>query len=86
MSPKRRTAKTAAARPTEVVPAYRWIQFLKQQDARGVALPATLLFSLLVRWCVALHSYSGFQDPPMHGDYEAQRHWMEITAHLPASE
>ncbi|KAJ1733887.1 Glucosyltransferase-like protein [Coemansia sp. Benny D160-2] len=86
MSPKRRTAKTAAARPTEVVPAYRWIRFLKQQDARGVALPATLLFSLLVRWCVALHGYSGFQDPPMHGDYEAQRHWMEITAHLPASE
>lgn len=24
--------------------------------------------------------------PPMYGDYEAQRHWMEITLHLPASE
>lgn len=22
---------------------------------------------------------------PMHGDFEAQRHWMEITTHLPVS-
>ncbi len=28
----------------------------------------------------------GFQNPPMHGDYEAQRHWMEITTQLPVSE
>ena len=27
----------------------------------------------------------GFQKPPMHGDFEAQRHWMEITTHLPMS-
>ncbi|KAI9792905.1 MAG: Glucosyltransferase-like protein [Candelina submexicana] len=24
--------------------------------------------------------------PPMHGDFEAQRHWMEITIHLPISQ
>ena len=28
----------------------------------------------------------GYQTPPMHGDFEAQRHWMEITTHLPASQ
>ena len=28
----------------------------------------------------------GFGIPPMHGDYEAQRHWMEITLHLPFRE
>jgi alpha-1,3-glucosyltransferase len=28
----------------------------------------------------------GFQNPPMHGDYEAQRHWMEITTKLPISQ
>jgi alpha-1,3-glucosyltransferase len=27
----------------------------------------------------------GFKKPPMHGDFEAQRHWMEITTHLPIS-
>ena len=25
----------------------------------------------------------GFNVPPMHGDFEAQRHWMELTTHLP---
>lgn len=28
----------------------------------------------------------GFNAPPMHGDFEAQRHWMEITRHLPISQ
>ena len=28
----------------------------------------------------------GAGKPPMFGDYEAQRHWMEITYNLPASE
>lgn len=26
---------------------------------------------------------TGFQTPPLFGDYEAQRHWMELTIHLP---
>lgn len=26
---------------------------------------------------------TGFQAPPLFGDYEAQRHWMELTIHLP---
>jgi len=41
------------------------------------------LFSLLQRWSVSLNPYSGAGSPPMFGDYEAQRHWMEITHHLP---
>ena len=24
--------------------------------------------------------------PPMHGDYEAQRHWQEITINLPMTD
>ncbi|KAH7371621.1 hypothetical protein BKA64DRAFT_649624 [Cadophora sp. MPI-SDFR-AT-0126] len=38
----------------------------------------------LFRWAAGLWGYSGFQNPPIHGDYDAQRHWMEITTHLPA--
>jgi alpha-1,3-glucosyltransferase len=30
-------------------------------------------------------SCEGFNTPPMYGDFEAQRHWMEITIHLPLS-
>ena len=26
---------------------------------------------------------AGEANPPMYGDYEAQRHWMEVTTHLP---
>jgi hypothetical protein len=28
----------------------------------------------------------GFNKSPMFGDFEAQRHWMEITVNLPVSE
>jgi len=37
----------------------------------------------LFRWVTGFWQYSGYQVPPMHGDFEAQRHWMELTVHLP---
>ena len=54
-------------------------------------LSALLSFSILLRWGVSLYPYSGGYGPTrvredgveMYGDYEAQRHWMEITLHLP---
>lgn len=30
--------------------------------------------------------HEGMKSPPLFGDYEAQRHWMEITTHLSFSE
>ncbi|KAI4223074.1 MAG: hypothetical protein L6R36_005676 [Xanthoria steineri] len=33
-----------------------------------------------------LNIFIGFSIPPMYGDLEAQRHWMEITTHLPISQ
>ncbi|CAL8467236.1 g6772 [Coccomyxa elongata] len=39
--------------------------------------------SLLLRFGVGLHPYSGAGSPPRYGDYEAQRHWMEVTVHVP---
>ncbi|CAD5123876.1 DgyrCDS12184 [Dimorphilus gyrociliatus] len=41
------------------------------------------LFALLVRWLTSLGPFSGKGKSPMYGDYEAQRHWMEITYNLP---
>jgi hypothetical protein len=29
---------------------------------------------------------AGAGNPPLYGDYEAQRHWMEITVHTPVKE
>ena len=35
---------------------------------------------------VMRYHFSGAGQPPMYGDYEAQRHWMEVTLHLPIDE
>lgn len=41
-----------------------------------------ILFSLLLRWIVSHGPYSGKGVSPKFGDYEAQRHWQEITVNL----
>lgn len=44
------------------------------------------LAALLVRLLVGQFSHSGQGRPPMYGDYEAQRHWMEVTRALPVGD
>lgn len=39
--------------------------------------------AIFLRSTISLHSYSGYEKPPMFGDFEAQRHWQEITVNLP---
>ena len=48
--------------------------------------PAALGLAVLARLLVGLHPHSGEGAPPMFGDYEAQRHWMEVTLGLPPAE
>jgi len=38
---------------------------------------------LCVRAMMSIHPHSGQGTPPMYGDFEAQRHWQEITVNLP---
>ncbi|KAM9483604.1 dolichyl pyrophosphate Man9GlcNAc2 alpha-1,3-glucosyltransferase [Clarias gariepinus] len=45
-----------------------------------------VLIALTARWAVSFNSYSGAGKPPMFGDYEAQRHWQEVTYNLPVQE
>lgn len=52
----------------------------------AVHLALIILFAIIIRWAISLHPYSGAGKPPMHGDYEAQRHWMEITFNLPVED
>ncbi|XP_049838724.1 dolichyl pyrophosphate Man9GlcNAc2 alpha-1,3-glucosyltransferase [Schistocerca gregaria] len=54
--------------------------------SRRVCLILVVSVAIFLRWCVSLFSYSGQNKPPMFGDYEAQRHWMEITLNLPTKE
>ena len=45
-----------------------------------------IIMAILLRIIVSFHPHSGQNDPPQYGDYEAQRHWMEITINLPITE
>ena len=49
-------------------------------------LPLVFGFAVAMRLAVSTHPHSGEGVPPMFGDYEAQRHWMEITIHTPLRE
>lgn len=49
--------------------------------SKGVLL--LMLLSLLYRLLVASFPYSGQGDGPRYGDFEAQRHWMELCVNLP---
>ena len=53
--------------------------------SQWVLLLCILMIVGLFRWCTAIWPYSGFRKPPMHGDFEAQRHWMEVTINLPVT-
>ncbi|PLB52620.1 ALG6, ALG8 glycosyltransferase [Aspergillus steynii IBT 23096] len=69
-------------------PAFPLVSFLWAARAgvsQWLVLPLILMAVGLFRWAVSLWGYSGFKIPPMHGDFEAQRHWMELTIHLPMS-
>ena len=46
----------------------------------------SVMAAVLVRLGVGLWPYSGAGQAPMFGDYEAQRHWMEITYWTPVGE
>lgn len=83
-------------------PIRRVLQHVVQNHALWTVPIVITLFALFTRWSVALNPYSGrlvhsnvgvilkltlgYNTPPMFGDYEAQRHWMEITFHLPFSQ
>ena len=45
-----------------------------------------VIVNLLFRVGVSTFPYSGCEKPPMFGDYEAQRHWMEITMNVPVKD
>ncbi|KAH8703583.1 ALG6, ALG8 glycosyltransferase family-domain-containing protein [Talaromyces proteolyticus] len=69
----------------QAAPAFPLVSFLwaaRGGTSQWIILPLILMAVGLFRWAVSLWGYSGFQTPPMHGDFEAQRHWMELTIHL----
>nr|CAB3500937.1 unnamed protein product [Digitaria exilis] len=79
---KPKKSRTSAPDPPKAAARLPW-----QPPAPPV--PTALLISLaalLVRVLVSVGPYSGQGAAPKFGDYEAQRHWMELTLHLPPSD
>ncbi|KAJ1553637.1 Glucosyltransferase-like protein [Cladochytrium tenue] len=72
LAPQQQTP-TPPSQPTRAVAA-----------ATATATAVAVLFACLVRWATSLGPYSGKATPPMFGDFEAQRHWLEVTVQLPA--
>ncbi|KAH7337033.1 ALG6, ALG8 glycosyltransferase family-domain-containing protein [Rhizoctonia solani] len=65
--------------------ARRFVRWMAKNGLREWTPWVTVAGAVLIRCAVGLGGYSGEGTKPMHGDYEAQRHWMEITYHLPIS-
>jgi len=75
---------TSGQAPEFPLEAFLWPA--KTSTSQWILLPLILMSVGLFRWTAGFWGYSGFRTPPMHGDFEAQRHWMEITTHLPISQ
>ncbi|KIN94855.1 glycosyltransferase family 57 protein, partial [Pisolithus tinctorius Marx 270] len=55
---------------------------MHKQGMKAWVVPLAIATSAWVKWSIGLGDYSGHATPPMFGDYEAQRHWMELAIHL----
>lgn len=75
--------ETKREKPAFPLAAFFWPA--RVSTSQWILLPCILMTVGLFRWATAYWPYSGFRQPPMHGDFEAQRHWMEITINLPVS-
>ncbi|KAK3830083.1 MAG: dolichyl pyrophosphate Man9GlcNAc2 alpha-1,3-glucosyltransferase [Linnemannia elongata] len=65
---------------------YRYATWLEENQLKKTAVWIAVASAVLVRWVVGLGPYSGQGVPPRFGDYEAQRHWMELTINRPIRE
>ncbi|KAI9676556.1 MAG: Glucosyltransferase-like protein [Caeruleum heppii] len=77
-------ASSDAESPQFPLAAFLWPA--RKITSQWVTLPLILMAVGLFRWTAGLWTYSGYKTPPMHGDFEAQRHWLEITTHLPLTQ
>lgn len=67
-------------------PLYDLLHVFERAPDQWAARYILILSAILLRSAVGLGSYSGQGQKPINGDFEAQRHWMEITINLPLKE
>lgn len=79
---KPRKPRTSAPDPPVAAARLPWNPLASPVPTAVLISLAALLFRVLV----SVGPYSGQGAAPKFGDYEAQRHWMELTLHLPPSD
>lgn len=67
-------------------PLYDLLHVFERAPDQWAARYILILTAVILRSAVGLGSFSGQGQKPINGDFEAQRHWMEITIHLPLKE
>ncbi|CAN3370076.1 dolichyl pyrophosphate Man9GlcNAc2 alpha-1,3-glucosyltransferase [Diutina catenulata] len=70
----------------EQSPAHDLLQYFKKSPDQWTARYVVVMTALVIRGAVGLGGWSGRGVSPMFGDFEAQRHWLEITNHLPINQ
>ena len=85
---KKTPTRTRTRTPTVTITPNLDLDNLNEKDDFFIHQPDLLiiLIALLFRVLVALHPFSGESKPPKFGDFEAQRHWIEITFNLPVGD
>jgi alpha-1,3-glucosyltransferase len=67
-----------------IIPAKKKKSFKPSMERASTA--AAILFATIYKYSISLSDYSGKGKGPMFGDFEAQRHWLEITNALSPKE
>ncbi|KAH3673548.1 hypothetical protein WICMUC_003655 [Wickerhamomyces mucosus] len=62
---------------------YDFLSPFRKAQNQWAARYIVVIFSIIIRSAIGFGAYSGANTPPLYGDFEAQRHWIEITLHLP---
>lgn len=78
--------KTKKHETSKASPLSRFFDILDFAKLEYASWILVCLVTIYVKWATSIWGFSGEGVEPMHGDYEAQRHWMEITLHKPISE
>lgn len=77
------TSASSASQPQHDSLAKRWVRWMHKSRMAHLATPVAIGAAVIVRLAVGLGSFSGYRSPPLHGDFEAQRHWMSLAVHVP---
>ena len=64
---------------------HKLFRYFERMRSEWIGSITIVLIVIFVRLCVGVGPYSGQGKPPMFGDFEAQRHWLEITNNLDIS-